>query len=496
MSIEVKNKKIKISEIILLSVCSLTILVFIALLIYVKIFSVKYIVPIVLVLLVSIATVFLTILKSKESISGKLLGILLCIVLTYCSVFLYKFDCMITAVADADIKLDNISVIVLKDDPAQNIKDASEYVFGINSFIDTEVPGNILQIINNELGVDIKTKPYSDFYSMIEAMYAGEVKAILINEGFRGMINNLSQSFDVNTRVLDNKYIEAKIETSNDYVKEDKSETNEEIENTYDDIIDEKFIVYISGIDTFGPIATTSRSDTNILAAINVKTRQIQLVSTPRDYYIEIPMNGWQLDKLTHSGVYGVDVSMGALEKLYDIKIDYFLRINETSFVNFVDALGGIEVNSDYEFYVGDEIHIIKGKNYLDGITALLFAEERKSFAEGDIQRGRNQMIVIDAIFNKAMSPAILPNLGDMIDAVSDNFETNMSKDKITGLIKMQLNKGGEWELNTYTVNGTGAVKKTYSSGERQLSVVLPDQETVDEAKEKIRNVMSSTIQE
>lgn len=232
------------------------------------------------------------------------------------------------------------------------------------------------------------------------------------------------------------------------------------------------------------------------MAAINVKTRQIQLVSTPRDYYIEIPMDGWQLDKLTHSGVYGVDVSMVALEKLYDIKIDYFLRINETSFVNFVDALGGIEVNSDYEFYVGDEYHIIKGKNYLDGITALLFAEERKSFAEGDIQRGRNQMIVIDAIFNKAMSPAILTNLGDMIDAVSDNFETNMSKDKVTGLIKMQLNKGGEWELNTYAVNGTGAVKKTYSSGERQLSVVLPDQETVDEAKAKIRNVMSSTILE
>lgn len=118
---------------------------------------------------------------------------------------------MITAVADADIKLDNISVIVLKDDPAQNIKDASEYIFGINSFIDTGEPGNILQIINNELGVDIKTKPYSDFYSMIEAMYAGEVKAILINEGFRGMINNLSQSFDVNTRVLDNKYIETKL---------------------------------------------------------------------------------------------------------------------------------------------------------------------------------------------------------------------------------------------------------------------------------------------
>lgn len=489
------SNKLKIFEIILLAACFLSLLIFTALLIYVKVFPAKYIVPIALILLVLFGIVIYIQIKTKKKSIGKCLIVLLCIMLIYSSVYLYKFNEMVTTISDAHIKLVNISVIVLKNNPAQTLEDAKDYTFGINQFINTEDAGNTLQNVKNELGVEIKSKTYSDFYSLIEALYSGEADAILINEGFRGMINNLSDNFDDNTRVLASKYIEKQIQSTeiavddmtkkNDVVNETETEKNNE-----DAMLDEKFIVYISGIDTYGPISTTSRSDTNILAAINIKTRQIQLISTPRDYYIEIPVEGWQYDKLTHSGVYGVDISMGALEKLYDINIDYYLRINETSFVDFVDALGGIEVISEFEFTIEDYYHIKKGKNHFDGKTALVFAEERKSFTDGDIQRGKNQMLVIYAIFNKAMSPATLPGLGDIIDSVSNNFETNMSKDKITGLIKMQLDDGGTWDLNTYGVDGIGAVKKTYSSGERQLSVIIPDQSIVDEAKAKILNVI------
>jgi LCP family protein required for cell wall assembly len=162
--------------------------------------------------------------------------------------------------------------------------------------------------------------------------------------------------------------------------------------------------VYISGMDTWGHISVASRSDVNILAAVNPQTKQILLVSTPRDYYVPLSISGGAKDKLTHAGIYGIDVSEDTMEMLYDVDIDYYFKLNFSGFEGLIDAMGGITVWSDYDFTVDPIKHYVVGENQLTGLEALAFARERHAFAGGDRQRGTNQMNVIQSVIDKMCS--------------------------------------------------------------------------------------------
>jgi len=222
--------------------------------------------------------------------------------------------------------------------------------------------------------------------------------------------------------------------------------------------VSEPFNVFISGIDVAGPITTNSRSDVNIIMTVNPQTRKILLTTTPRDYYVTIPnVSGEQRDKLTHAGIYGVDASMATLENLYGINIDYYARVNFTSLVKIVDALGGVDVNSDYEFTtLHGNYHIQKGMNHMDGDMALGFARERYSFEDGDNQRGKDQEIVLTAIIKKACSPAILKNANELVAGVSDSVQTNMTSEEISKFINQQVADPTEWNVESQAVSGRG----------------------------------------
>lgn len=196
----------------------------------------------------------------------------------------------------------------------------------------------------------------------------------------------------------------------------------------------ERFLLYLSGSDTFGDISTLSRSDVNILAAVDTRAKRLLLVATPRDFYVSFSQTGGAKDKLTHAGIYGIQASVDALETLYGVEIDYTLRMNFTGFVEIIDALGGVSVYSDREFTVENIRTYRQGYNQLTGIEALAFARERMSFPEGDYQRAKNQMEVIRAVVEKASSPALVQNLPAVLEAVSGNFETNMPQAQILAL--------------------------------------------------------------
>ena len=203
-----------------------------------------------------------------------------------------------------------------------------------------------------------------------------------------------------------------------------------------DTSIQDPFSVYISGIDVYGEIEQTSRSDVNIIATVNPKTHQILLVTTPRDYYVPIPgISRGQEDKLTHAGNYGVDVSMATLEELYQVKIPFFARINFTSLIDIVDHLGGVDVYSEYEFRTSrNSEHVMdvqKGLNHFNGEEALAFSRERENVPGGDNQRGKNQQAVITAMIKKMISPQMLMKANSIIDDVSGNVETNMSQEQM-----------------------------------------------------------------
>ena len=245
------------------------------------------------------------------------------------------------------------------------------------------------------------------------------------------------------------------------------------------------FILYISGVDTYGDISTVSRSDVNIIVVINPQTHKILLVTTPRDYYVQLHGTTGLKDKLTHSGIYGIDTSIKTMEDLYSIKIDYYLRINFSSLTKIVDAIGGVDVNSIYNFSAGGcQYHI--GSNHLNGAQALAFSRERHSFEDGDRTRGENQERVIEAIITKMNNPSNLLNYPQVLSSLTDAFQTNMPAYSITSLINLQLNSMKKWQTQSTSVTGTGSTNITYSMGNIPLYVMEPNVLSIETAKQKI----------
>ena len=261
-------------------------------------------------------------------------------------------------------------------------------------------------------------------------------------------------------------------------------------------ITKEPFVVYLSGVDNRGELTEKARSDVNILAVVNPTTKQAALINTPRDYYVDLAGTDSK-DKLTHAGLYGVETSMATLGNLYGVNVDHYIRINFAGFISIIDALGGVDVYSDQAFTsVGspgyyDPTTFVEGWNHLDGKAALAFARERHAFASGDIQRGINQMKVIDAMLNKIKSPALLMGFSKIMDAASDCFVTSFSQDQISALVRMQLSDFAEWDIESYTVTGTSSSStKCYSAKGQKLYVMKPDDSSVSKAREMLASVL------
>ena len=261
-------------------------------------------------------------------------------------------------------------------------------------------------------------------------------------------------------------------------------------------ITKEPFVVYLSGVDNRGELTEKARSDVNILAVVNPKTKRVALINTPRDYYVDLAGTDSK-DKLTHAGLYGVETSMATLGNLYGVNVEHYIRINFAGFINIIDAIGGVDVYSDQAFTsVGspgyyDPTTFAEGWNHLDGKSALAFARERHAFASGDIQRGINQMKVIDAMVNKLKSPALLMGFSKLMDAAADCFVTSLSQDQITALVRMQLSDLASWDIQSCSVTGTsGKSSKCYSAKGQSLYVMKPDETSVNEAKALIASVL------
>lgn len=260
------------------------------------------------------------------------------------------------------------------------------------------------------------------------------------------------------------------------------------IEKSDVDVVKEPFLIYISGIDTYGSIANVSRSDVNILVAVNPKTNKILLVNTPRDYYVKLHSKK-AFDKLTHAGNYGVEESITTLEDLYATDIDFYVKLNFSSLIKIVNTLGGITVDSKYNFaYDGHSFH--KGKNNLNGEAALAFSRCRKELPGGDVSRGENQEAVIKGLIEKVTSPSIITKYKSLLDTLGESVVTNMSEEEMFSLAKMQLNDNPSWEVESKNVKGYDAYKITYSAGKTKLYVMDPDEESVTEVKLKLNEIL------
>ncbi len=254
---------------------------------------------------------------------------------------------------------------------------------------------------------------------------------------------------------------------------------------------DKPFVVYLTGNDSYGEVEGEGRSDVNILMAINPSTGKIAMVTTPRDAYLNLPdyVGGGAMDKLTHVGIYGIDASMDVLSDLYDVDVDCYVRVNFSGFQGIVDALGGVTVKSDMSFTASGGYYFDAGENQVNGEEALAFVRERYAFGDGDFQRGRNQMLMIQAIIDKATSPSILMNYTSFLDAVDDCMLTDMSQQRVSYLVKQQLSNGTNWQIESMEVSGWCDSQFTYSGGE--ASVVWLNDDSVEAAKEMLQRCLN-----
>lgn len=393
--------------------------------------------------------------------------------------YLYHTEKMMDKVMNTVVQVDAISAYVLKDNARQDIGNTKGYKFGILKEVDRENTDKAIAEMEENLDFSLDCIEYEDMLSMVDALYEEEADVIILNDAYVPVI---AEVFGYETFAADIRALTTSVQEEEVVVEKPKMREPE------------FFLTYISGIDTYGGVTNKSRSDVNILMAVNTKTKQVLLLSTPRDYYVELPIAGGNMDKLTHAGLYGVDTSVGALENVYDVDVDYFVRMNFSGFIDIIDALGGVDVYSAHNFTVDPIMTYQKGYNHVNGLQALAFARERKSFASGDFQRGQNQMEIIKAVMKKCTSPAILANYAELMASVSDTFETSVPEQRIAELVNAQLFDGDSWNVVSYGVTGTCNKAETYSIPGLRTDVVLPDEASVAYGRELLECVRNGGI--
>ncbi|HGA1486660.1 TPA: LCP family protein, partial [Streptococcus suis] len=296
----------------------------------------------------------------------------------------------------------------------------------------------LLNDISKMESTQLTTSPTTSYLTAYQAMLNGESQAMVFNGVFTNILENEDPDFSPKVKKIYSFKVTQTVETATEQVSGDS------------------FNIYISGIDTYGPISSVSRSDVNIIMTVNRATHKILLTTTPRDSYIAIADGGQnQYDKLTHAGIYGVNASVHTLENLYGIDISNYIRLNFTSFLQLIDLVGGIDVENTQEFTSGG-YNFPVGTVHLDAEQALIFVRERYSLANGDNDRGQNQEKVIAALIKKLRSPDNLANYQAILTGLEGSIQTDLSLETIMGLVNTQLESGTQFTVESQAVTGTG----------------------------------------
>ena len=264
----------------------------------------------------------------------------------------------------------------------------------------------------------------------------------------------------------------------------------EEIETVEKELLGGTTHIYVSGMDNYEPLTSTGRSDVNMVMVVNPKIRQILLVSIPRDYYVQLHGTTGNKDKLTHAGIYGIDMSINTIEDLLELDINYYIKVNFTSVIDIVDAIGGLDVYSEYTFTSYSGYKFKKGMNSVNGKQALDFARTRKAFIDGDRQRGKNQQAIIEAIVRKVTDKSIITKYSSLLDAIDGKYQTNLGMKKVLSLVKMQLKDMSPWTVTSYSLTGKDAKDYTYTYNQL-LYVMKPDPDSINEAIKLIDDVLN-----
>lgn len=384
------------------------------------------------------------------------------------------------------------NIYVPNNDPAQTIEDAAGYTFGaVRS--DEYCVSQVESTLNDQLQTKITLVYFDDELEMGAAYCLNEVNALIVSEGqvfvWEELESDLYLQFKYKNRSIHTVYVEEAKET--DQVPVEPVTEPEPVQ----DITNTPFVIYLSGTDSYSQTLTATRSDVNILVVVNPVTKQVLMINTPRDYYIVHPWGRGARDKLTHCGIYGIDCSIDAMELLYDLPVNYYVQINFEGFKALIDSIGGVDIYSPFAFQADTETYIPAGNVHMDGTMALAFARDRKHQPGGDNGRGQNQMKMIQAVITKIISGhTLITNYSEILNSLEGMIATDMERENISKLVKMQLANNSKWEILSYAVTGYDSNNTTYSMPSLSCYVMVPNQSSVDYAKKLIARVMNGEI--
>ncbi len=366
----------------------------------------------------------------------------------------------------------SISVVVLKDSDINNVTQLDTVTGPTET--DSDNIQKLLADIKTSQSKDLTVENATSYLAAYKSLLSGEAKAIVLNSVFENIIEAEYPDYASKIKKIYTKNLIKEVAAPK--VSKNKA-----------------FNIYVSGIDTYGPISSVSRSDVNILMTVNRDTKKILLTTTPRDSYVPIADGGNnQKDKLTHAGIYGVDSSIHTLENLYGVDINYYVRLNFTSFLKLIDLLGGIDIYNDQEFtaHTNGKYYPV-GNVHLDSEQALGFVRERYSLADGDRDRGRNQQKVIVAVIQKLTSTEALKNYDNIIKGLQDSLQTNMPLETMMDLVNTQLESGGNYKVNSQDLKGTGRTDlPSYAMPDSNLYMMEIDESSLAATKAAINDVM------
>ena len=428
----------------------------------------------------------------------RIVAFLLALLLIFgCSVGYFaisKLDQTFDAITNTPTVSAQVGIYVLTDDAAQTVEDAKGYLFGVTPSYDAKNTEKTMDELAALYLEAPSTQEFDTVFAMITGLYLGEVRAIVLNTAYVSLMEGVEglEDFTDRTRLLKEYTIVTEVEPvrpdqdpANPTRPSDPNLPTQEVEIV--DPLYRPFAVYLSGSDTRTTTLAPARSDVNIIAVVNPTTKQILLVNTPRDYFIPTAASEvGSRDKLAHCGVWGIECSMNTLANFYNQPLKYYAQINFTGFETLIDAIGGITIYSEE----GDGVHLVPGANYMDGETALGFARDRYSYADGDNARGRHQMQVISAVVDKLTSGSLITNYSQIMDSLQGMFVTSVPNETISAYIKMQLSDMAHWDVFSFAVTGYGGYDQPYSMGGLFAWVMYPYQDSADHAADLMSRML------
>jgi len=473
-----KNKKSKKNSMLFYKILSFILIVIsvftISIILYFEVLPINYLIPIIIVLSIIIFTISYK-LNKRTTLFTKLVMSLfsfILIIIESLGIF-YAIGTIdfLNKIFDTGYRAEVYNLYVLKDNNYNNIKDLK------NKNISFYKQDN---------------ESYNDAISKLKGKVTyKEVLIDSISQGVDNLINKETDALFISETLMD-IYQEDHHDQYNNLKIIDSITVLSKSEKTFKsvNVTKKSFVVYLSGSDLTGKIEKVSRSDVNIIAVVNPDLGKVLLINTPRDYYVTLATKNAK-DKLTHAGIYGIEESALTLGKLYQIDINYYARVNFTSFVKIIDNLNGITVNSKYAFSY-DGYSFKKGINELTGVKALAFSRGRSMLPQGDLSRGENQQAVITGIINKLSDKKILIKYNTLLNSLKSGVMTNIDKNMITKIVNMQLKENIKWEVDAFNVTGTNSSNTTYSTGNSKVYVMEPDADKLSEAKIKINDLMQN----